>query len=224
MQSQDGTQQQTDLTASADDAETSETYTREQAQKLVQKARSDALSEIGRLRKESEKAIKAAQEANLRLKHYEKERDEAELAAAQDEPEKITALQERQKRRAAEAELTEARAKLEEATSQLSEYSAKEAESGKLTLAQQMAAKHGVDEKVLSKIAKTTDGKAETIEEIAKVLPKVQGQQRQTLRPDSNRSHGGAAPTAFQTRKDFISGKITSEQYAEQMRTLGLQP
>jgi len=191
----DGTTTQPGVTPGADKAGTPQTMSREEHEKAVQKAvldaRSAVLADVGRVRKEAADALARAQSATERLARMEKEREEAELAAARDDPEKLTAVQERQRRRQTEADLEVARTELSTHKTRLAEYETREAEATKMTRAQEIAARLNVDPARLTKLVKLTDGSPEAIEEVAKELPKVEDGKKPGFKPDSNSTVGG---------------------------------
>jgi hypothetical protein len=93
----------------------------------------------------------------------------------------------------------------------------------------QIASEHGVDAATLATLAKRTDGTTDTIQELAKALPKVQTQPVvepvvPALKPDSNRTHGGTSQTVIQVQQDFVSGRISNATYSEKMKAMGKTP
>lgn len=222
----DESTKQPDTQSSAAQTNTPETFTREQVQEAARKARSDALAESGRYKAEAEKALKAMKAAEERMARMMKDTEEAELAAAKDEPERLTNIRIRGQLRTMEAEREKYRTELEEANARLAETNAKYIDTNRETLVHQIAAQHGVDAAKLAKLARFTDGTHDAIAEIAQDLPRGAQTTAQSnpLRPDSNRSVGGSALTVLEVRQKYISGKLTAPQYAEQMRQLGAQP
>ncbi len=166
-----------------------ETFTVEQVKERESKVRSDALSEIGRLKTSSESAIKAAQAANERINKMLRDQDEAELEANMDKPSKITEIQARQTLRKRDAELDERERKLRESEDGHAEALKAVVESTKEQNAREIATRLNVEVKTLIKLAKFTDGSLGAIEDIAKDLPR-KGETK-TLTPDSGKTIGG---------------------------------
>jgi hypothetical protein len=208
----DGMTNQGDVKLAAEKPGTPQ-YTQEQVNKMVMDAKSAALADVGRFRVESEKALKAANAAQERLTKMQKDQEEAELFAARDEPEKLSAIQERQKRRQAESELAEARQELNEHKERLQLTEKERAESTKERNAREIAVRLTVDAEKLVKLSRFTDGTVEAIEEIARELPK----QGKTLKPDSGGSIGGNV-TFEQVREEYIKdprNPAIKERYME---------
>ena len=190
--------------SSAGDAGTltdTKTFTQADMEQAKRDGRNAALGEIGKLQKESATALKKAQEAEGRITQMLKEQDARELEEARDDPVRLTALQERQKRRAAESELVETRQELNLKNERLGQLETERAEASRERIVQEVAVRFGVDVARLAKLAKFTDGSVETIEDLAKDLPK--GNEKPPLKPDSNRALGGSISWE-QIRADYI--------------------
>ncbi len=166
-----------------------ETFTREDLEETRRKAKSDALSEVGRLRAANEAAIKAAKRANERVEQILKEQDDAELAAAEGKEEVVSAIKERQKRRLVETELATAKQELDEEKAKTTEAQEEAALHTKERNAREVATRLGVDAKLLAELAKSTDGSVEAIEGKAKLCPK-KGEAK-TITLDSGKMSGG---------------------------------
>lgn len=166
------------------------TFTKEQVEEQVRKARSDALAETGRLRVESEKAVKLATAAQERLNRMLKAQEEQELESHKDDPEALRRIRAEQKARDLESELEKERSTRTELEERQKLIDASVVESTKERNAREIATRLGVDANKLIKLAKYTDGKVESIEEIAKELPKTTNQK---LRVDSGGTIGGSA-------------------------------
>ena len=166
-----------------------ETFTKEEKEEAVRKAKSDALSEVGRLKKANEVAIKAAERANARVEQIIKDQEDAELKAAAGDEERTSAVKERQLRRQAESKLVETERERDEKDEELKTANEEKAEATKERKAREIASRLGVSEKLLVTLAKSTDGSTEAIEDIAKELPKKG--ETQTLRVDSGKTIGG---------------------------------
>ena len=198
-----------DVTTSENTEETSttpETFTEEQVKERETKARSDALAEVGRLKKATEDAIKAATRANERIVQMLKDQEDAELEANRDDVEKISAIKERQARRRVESELVETRQKLEDEQAKTTEAQKAEAEHTKERNAREVATRLGVDAKTLIKF---TDGSVEAMEDLAKSLPK----KGEPLKPDSGKTTGGSGgiPTNLEQYKKWVENLSQSE-------------
>ena len=224
----DGTPNQDDLNLNSGETQTPQSYTPEQLEKAVEKAVRDArtavMADVGRTRAEAERALKAANEATERLQKLQKEQEEAQLEAVRDDPDLLSTIQARHESRRLKSELETERQEKLNLANKLDEFVNKEKEATKLTIAQKVASARKVDAKLLTKMAKFTDGTEESIDEIAKDLSKAQKSQEEEFIPDSSRSRGGSSRNVMDVRKDFIARKITSEQYAEKMKALGFQP
>lgn len=227
----DGTENQEGVIPVPDSKETPTSYTPEQVKQAVEKATRDArtavLADAGRIKAEAERALKAARDATDRLDRMQKEQEEAELQNAQGDDDALSAIRARHESRRLKAELDARNAELEAARSQIGEYTNKEREATKQTIAQKVAASQGVDSSLLTRLAKFTDGTEESIEAIAKDLPKAQSkgpESQETFKPDSNRSRGGTPKDKYTVMKDYSAGNINAVQYKEQMNALGLTP
>lgn len=219
----DGTQTQDGVTPNPETTETPKTYTQEQLDKAIRDAKTSVTADVGRMKAEADRALKAAQAASDRLQKLQREQEDRELEAAKSEPDKLTAIRERQARRQKETELEEARSKLDEANNKLQELSTKEAETAKEHRTREIAERLKVDTSKLAKLAKYTDGSAEAIEEIAKEMPKLAPKPNTNFRPDNSEAAGGTPKSVSQVQQDYIAGRINTVQYAEKMKALGRQ-
>ena len=190
-----------------------ETFTREQVEEEKRKAKSDALADIGRIKKSADTAIKAVQAAEERINRMLKEQEEAELETARDEPDKLTVIRERHARREAETKLAQIEQELEEERAKTAEAQEAEAESTKERNAREIASRLGVDAKTLMKF---TDGSTEAMEELARVLP-GKGETT-TLKPDSGKTIGGSGgiPTHPEKYREWIEN-ISQEEYERRL-------
>jgi len=165
---------------------------KEQVEKLADAKHSKLDQQINKLTKAEEAARKRAEDAEARLVQVQKEKDEAELEAAQGDPERLGVIQMQRK-------LREEKAEVERKTRELAEQEAKikplidgATEFERKQTAQEIANQYGVDASVL---IEHTDGSREKMESLAKVIakslpsPKV----REDLKPDSAISSGGVA-------------------------------
>jgi hypothetical protein len=196
----DGTTEQTDVTLEAAKAQTPQTISLVDHEKILRDKTSAIMADVGRQKAEAERALKAATDAQARLDKLEQDRIQAELEAAKGDPDKLSVIQERQKRRQIESELDKARQELTDKTTKLQSYESKDAESAREKQAREIATKLNVDPAKLVKLARFTDGSADAIEEIAKELPKTG---KASFRADSN-AHVGGSLSFEQIRADFI--------------------
>jgi len=189
----DGTTEQQGTSSAENQEGTSsenlETFTKEQHEEGVRKARSDALADIGRLQKSSENAIKAAQAAEVRIARMLERQDEEDRERHKEEPDKLSAIDERIRRREVEAKLVEAEQKLSEQEEVVKEAKRKEVESTQERNAREIAARLTVDPKLLTRLAKLTDGSVEAIEAEARNLPKKS--ESAPMYVDSGKTSGG---------------------------------
>ena len=155
--------------------QTPEPYTKESEGKAV----SDALSAAGRDAKsitdkttKAEKLLLDAQGIMDKAREQQKKRDDQELEDAKDNPEQLSALQEKQKHRETKSELAKTKQELSERDERLKLIDGEKAEVTKESSAREIATRLDVDANSLVKLAKLTDGSKEAIEEIAKSLPK----------------------------------------------------
>lgn len=184
-ETQDESSESTEDTSDKDE----ETFTKEQLGEAERKGKSDALAEVGRMKKSTENAIKAAQAAETRIDQMIKDQEDAELRAAAGDDEKLSAIKERQLRRVVEANLVKMTSELSEKKEELETANAEKAKNAKERNAREVASRLGVDTKLLVKLAAFTDDTIEAIEEIAKSLPK-KGDTK-TLKVDSGKTTGG---------------------------------
>jgi len=196
---QEGTKVEDGATPVTETAETPKTFTEDEVKKQVRDARSAALAEIGKLRTESERSVKLAQAAQVRLDKLLKEQEDAELAAADGNPEQLSAVQERLKRRRAEAELDQVKTELDTHKTRIQEI---ESERETIKLEQtvnQIAGKFNVSPERLSSLVKRfKEVTPEAIEDLAQDLPKIQTPT--PIKTDSNVSTSGGG------------GKLTPEK------------
>ena len=191
-----------------------ETFTKERHDEDVRKAKSDALAEVGRYKKSADDAIKAVKATEARIDQMLKDQEDAELADAEGNAEKLDAIKERQGKRRAENELAKVRQELDENKEKVRLLDEKEVESTKERNAREIASRLDVDAKRLVKLAKFTDGSTEAIEEIAQELPK-RGEAK-TLKVDSGKTTGGSGgiPTNMERFRKWIDG-LSQEKYEE---------
>jgi len=185
----EGTKTQAGVAPSSEKTGTPQTFTKADVDKVVRDTRSAALAEAGKLRAESANSLKLAQEAQARLDRMIKEQDEKELEEARDDPQRLSALQERQRRRVVESELLTVKSELTQKDARLQQIETEKAETQRERTIQEVAARYKVDPVRLAKLVKHTDGTTEEIEDLAKDLPSTDG--KAPLRPDSGGTIGG---------------------------------
>ena len=191
----EGTEEKQDVITSADSKETSETetetFTKKDVDEAERKGRSNGASEMGRLTKLNTDLIKSSQAIQARLEKRDRDDEERERERYRDEPDKLTAIDERVKRRGVETELADVRQELSEKNERLQEAERKESESTKERNAREIATRLNVDPKLLVRLSKLTDGSSEAIEVEAQGLPKLS--ETKTLLADSGKTIGGDA-------------------------------
>ncbi len=212
----DGTESQVDVETSPETKGTSKTYTEEQTTELVRKAKSDALADVGRLKKSAEDAL-------ARLNKMVKDQEVAEEETHKDDEPELRRIRSERARREAESNLESERSARTELEEKLRQIDAEKVVSTKERNAREIATRLGVDAGKLGRLAKFTDGTPEAIEDIARDLPKVT-EGKPSLKTDSGRTLGGSPQTVIQVQEDYIKGKINNVQYAEKMKALGQQP
>ena len=163
-----------------------QTFTQEDVDKAVRDARSAALADVGRFQKESANAMKAALGAQERVNQMVKEEEARELEEARGDPDRLSIVQERQKRRAIESELGKVRLELQEKDTVLQHLQSETTETQRSRLVEQTANRFRVDVARLAKLARYTDGSIEAIEDLAKELTA-----KPVLIPDSGGAIGG---------------------------------
>lgn len=197
------------------------TYTEEQVKERETKVRSDALADLGRIKQESERSNRIAQDALARLEAKEKAQQDAEIEAAQDDPAELRRIKAEQEAARLKSELAQRDAELNSSKEKLSTYEKTLAEQTKVNTAHEVAKRLGVDSEKLSRLVKFTDGSVSAIEEIASELPR--STVKNNLKPDSNRSQGGnitdAAIIAAYSKNPYDFGN--RERYLELRRRRG---
>ncbi|KKL74086.1 hypothetical protein LCGC14_2068410 [marine sediment metagenome] len=183
----DGTETSTDVTLGTEETGTPKEdpqFDQAHVDKAVLDAKTAALADVGRFQREAQTAVKAAEAALERTKKIRKEQDEAEIKAAEGDSEQLSAVKERQRRRDVESELDEVTLKLNQRDDKITQLETSGAEATKVQTARDVATRLGVDADSLIRLTKFTDGSVESIEELARELPK------KTVRPkvvtDSN--------------------------------------
>jgi hypothetical protein len=166
------------------------TYTEEQVAQREQKARSDALSDLGRIRAESERSRKAAEDALARLEKLQEAQRQAELEAAQDDPAELRRIKAEQETAKLQARLAERETELNSHREKVTNYEKTLADMTRSQTIAEIAKRLGIDAEKLTEASKFTDGSQTAIEGIANILPKATV--KPPMKPDSNRSVGGS--------------------------------
>ena len=174
------------------------TFTEEQVTASNQKAVSDALSAAGRTAKALEAQQQSITADKERIAQNLKNSDEAELEANRDDPEKLSAVRERQSRRTAETKLAEKELELKNEQAKNTEAQEAGAVHTKEQNAREVATRLNVDAETLMKY---TDGSKEAMEDLAKSLPKKV--ETKTVTTDSGETIGGKVITE-QARLDKL--------------------
>lgn len=163
------------------------TFTEEQAKAMALKAANDALSAAGRSNKAFEAREQSIKDAEERLSQSKTASRQAEIESARDDPDALAAIRKRHseaerqdKLDKKERELDDKEAKADEKLERVTKAEAKER-------AGIVALKHDVDAGLLEKF---TDGTLESMEELAKSLPK-KGEAPPAIKPDSGKTLGG---------------------------------
>lgn len=186
----DGTKVNQDTPPSEEPKGTSEkepeTFTSEQVEVAKTKAASDALATAGRTAKSFEKREEAIKVAEERMATELKEKHQAEIEAARDDPEALTTIQKRHKEADRKAELDKRERELASKEEGVDEKLDKVTKSEIKERAETVALKHSVDANTL---LKHTDGSLEAMEDLAKSLPKKE--EKPDLKPDSSKTTGG---------------------------------
>ncbi|KKK55915.1 hypothetical protein LCGC14_3069790 [marine sediment metagenome] len=136
----DGPEAQGDVALATEEKETPPvTYSQAQYEKAVLDAKSAGKVDVGRLKAEADRSFERATAAMARLDRQQKEQEEAEIAAAGDDNDALSAIRSRQKSRQLTSELEAAKTELSEAKTKLAESDTKDAEAAKATIAEGVA-------------------------------------------------------------------------------------
>ena len=216
----DETKETQDVNTSEDTKGTSgqepETFTKEDME-AVRTSNSNALADVGRLKKTVESNQRIAKEATGRLNQMVKDWEDAELKTAGGDTEQVNAIKERQLRRRTESKLAEVELELGEKADELKLANAEKVESTKERNAREIASRLGVNANLLAKLAKSTDGSTEAIEEIAKELPK-KGETK-SLKVDSGKTSGSKGELTIEQVK-----KMSPEEQASRSSDIAKMP
>lgn len=188
------TQDTTTSEGTEDTPQETQTFTEEQVEKMVSKARSDALSEVGRIKKSADDSYKIAQDALKRLQAREEADLQRELEQVRDDPEKLSAVRIKQE---AIKQRAEAEAKMREVEREKAEIQTQRSEVLGI-YAERLAEKYNVSSDTIVKFG---GGSKDNMQELAKsfgerVAMKVAQpdgagtQSRMTSPPDSGRTKG----------------------------------
>ena len=170
-----------------------ETFTKSQ----MEKATSDALAAAGRTAKTFEKREEAVTKAEERMAKLVREKDEAELKAAKDDPDLLSAIGERQRNRERKSELDKREQELGKIKDEVEDIKKEVELTTQERNAREIATRLNVDAESLIKF---TDGSKEKMEELAKSLSKKGD--IQPLKVDSSKTIGGEG------MPDSAKGKI----------------
>ena len=181
-------------------SEKPQVFTREQVEAAERKGRSDALAEVGRFKASAETALRQTKAAQERLAKMEEEHDKAEMEAAHEDPPRLLALQERQRRRQAESEVTRLAEENSQKEAQLKALQAERADGDRVRNVQDVATRFSIDPARLMKVVKHTDGSMEVLEDLAKELSPT----KPPLKPDSGGAVGGGE-SFEQLRERYIA-------------------
>lgn len=216
----DETNNQPDVTLEAEKTGTQGitfTHTQADVDKAVRDARTAVLVDIGRSQAASAKAIKVAQDAQERLNHMIAEQDRRELEDAEGDPQRLSALQERQGRRRVESENAQLMQQLAQKDELIQQHEKEKASNELEKTVQVVATRFAVDPLRLANLAKYTDGSLVAIEDLAKELPANTA--KPPLRPDPNRGSGGGTQNLAQLVKVDTRG-MSIDQLEEHRKAI----
>ena len=191
------------------------TLTTSQAKALTDKARSDALAEVGRLKKSADQSNKIAQDAIRRLREREEEDLRREEESAKNDPDKLSTFRLKQQAIKAKAEADEARREAEEAQADIQTQRQEILEHR----AERLSERYSVESSLLLKYGGTTK---ESMEELAKSFGErtsTSGETetltkgRMTSSPDSGKTTGSGGLTVKQAEK--MSPEEVNKNYKE---------
>jgi FAD/FMN-containing dehydrogenase len=155
----------------------------EAAEKYADEKHSKLDKMKGKAEKDAETARKAASEAKAQLDKVLKERDEEQIRLANDEPDKLKAIQLEKSLRERDAEIERLKAEQEE----LWEQAGKGTEVTKERTAEKIAEKYGIESEPLLRF---TDGSEDKMLELAQILAKNKPAKPDDLNPDDGRGGG----------------------------------
>ena len=163
------------------------TLTESQAQAREAKARSDALAELGRIKKAADDANKAAADAVRRLQ----EREDAEMAkaeeAAKDDPDALSRIRRERQTKEREAKLAERETKIQTQYARVIQTTAKALEGQYNVSAETLLKFAPQDADAMEELAKSYGERKEEGE------PETKPTKRMTQEPDSGKTKGGGA-------------------------------
>ena len=185
------------------------TYTEEEVELKFSSQRSVLDAKVAKLEKSGEVTTKRAEAAEEALTQDRKERREAELEAAREDPTQFSAVQQRQKREAKEAELAKERRELDAEKEKHQETVKSDLDTirifNRTKLAAEVAVDKGVSADALLKLTK--EDSREAMEATAKLL----SEKKPPLRPDSSKTIGGkdiSALTPDELIKEGVRKKL----------------
>lgn len=183
---------ETSVDGSGTTSEETASLTPTQARAMAEKARSDALAEVGRLKKAYEENERIAQDVLRRLQEREEADWRREEEAAMDDPGKLSAIR---RDRAATKKLADAEAKERQNKARDTEFQSQTQEILAIR-AERLAEKFNVNQAVLLKYG---GGTKESMEELAKSYGERKAasgetRTRMTSPPDGGRTTGGGKP------------------------------
>jgi len=211
-----GTPQGTGNSSGAGDGITSKdsgTYTKESQDKAV----NDALAHAGRDAKgfsERETAVQAREDAakayEEKVAQAQRDKDAAELEAARNDPDKLSALQRRQHARAEADELAREKADLARSKAEHEDALKALKQSGILENANRLAKEHDVDPSLLVEFG---GDNLETMEKLAKKLASNAGNKPpDPLHPDSSVTTGGGKDLSGKSPLELAHAAYTENQ------------
>lgn len=157
-----------------------------------------------------EKREQAIKDNEARLAQERATAAQAELDAVKDNPEGLTAVQQKHEIRRLKAEAEAAKQRAEQAEAERDEARGNTAKSEQERTVREIAERLGVDAKPLLKVAGKLN--ADELEEIAQTLPKLSGDR--TLITDSGRMRGSGKTFTRQQIKDMSSAEYAASKEA----------
>jgi len=173
-----------------------ETLTRIEHEAAVAKAKSDALADVGRLRKSLEENTRIANAAMTRLKEIEEENYRRQEIDAQDDPTRLSEIRRERRLKEKEAEVADKETRISTQLQKLLQVNAKA-----------LSSQYNVTDDILLRYAGED---ADKMEELAKSYGERKGKgdvRRMTQEPDSGKTTGGGAGL---TREDIA--KMSPEE------------
>jgi len=186
-----------------------QTFTKKQVEDAVAKARSDALTEVGRLRKAYEDTKQYADSAMSRIKQIEEESYRSQEEQAKDDPDELSRIRRRRQDAERQVKLEERETKVKTQLDRLLQVTAKE-----------LSKQYSVSDDILLKYAGED---ADSMEVLAKSFGErtIPGKSvtRMTEQPDDGKTKGN---TKGLTKEDV--SKMSPEEQHRRMKEIAAIP